>query len=184
VAILHEAGPSIEGNTMSVQMEMTDVAMLRRANPQDVTRMTRVVVESQRADRGAASRAIVQPSLVERWMRKAVIHDEVWVIEREYGEVAGVLALSGTQLDVLDVTPALRGKGFGRMLVDKAKARRPGGLRARMTGSGHDARRFLLHHGFTSEPSLVSQELRWRAGAPARDHRPFRIVWTTSAARA
>ena len=123
-------------------------ATLRRASRDDVDRMARTFVRSQERVGSLADRHGITVDKVSQWMLKALLHDELWLLEREYGEIAGVLALSGDDLDVLDVEPQLRGRGYGTRLLEVAKRRRPGGLVARISARRTEARSFLLQHGF------------------------------------
>lgn len=158
---------------------------LRRARTEDTDRVARLYLASQGTNSTAASRAALDPQVVQRWLRKAVLHDEVWVLEEQYGRLIGMLALSGTELEALDVDPSMRRRGLGRLLVEHAKSRRPGGLRARLAHGRHDARAFLTGHGFHADGRLGGawEELSWRLSGRTASAAPFRVVSTASGPR-
>lgn len=145
---------------------MTVNVTLRRASLNESDRLARLYLDSQRHVGTAASRGALKDDVAQRWLRKAVIHNEVWVLERQFEEsaqLAGMLALTENELDLLDVHPQHRGRGYGEMLIAHAKKRRPGGLRARLSHGKHDARAFLVRHGFTPQKhqSTPWEDLLW-----------------------
>lgn len=166
-----------------------DRAVLRRARNDDAARIARVYIDSQRVNSTAASRASLDSAVVQRWVRTSVIHDEVWVLEEEFGRIVGVLALSGNEIETLDVDPAERRRGHGGRLLALAKSRRPGGLVARVGAGGHAARTFLTHHGFTAPAAPAGaaatgpETLNWRSPGRGSAGRPFRVVSTASGVR-
>jgi GNAT superfamily N-acetyltransferase len=147
---------------------------MRRATTRDVNRLARVYVRSQHEDNSAAGRDGITQETVASWLGKAVASGEVWLLERQYGEFAGVLALSGDELDMLDVAPDLRGRGFGAQLMEQAKSRRPGGLIANVADSRHHARAFLTYHGFHAMRVTLPgiEEFAWGPGTGRRTQRP------------
>lgn len=163
--------------------------VLRRARNDDANRIARVYIDSQRVNSTAASRAALDSAVVQRWVRTSVIHDEVWVLEEEFGRIVGVLALSGSEIEALDVDPAERRRGHGGRLLALAKSRRPGGLVARVGASGAAARTFLTHHGFTAPSAPTGSAgsgpvlLNWRSPGGRPGGRPFRVVSTASGVR-
>ena len=163
--------------------QATDHIALRRARSEDAARIARLYVDSQTVNSTAASRASLDPATVQRWVRTTIIHDEVWVLEEEFGRLAGVVALSGNEVEALDVDPALRRRGLGRRLLAQAKARRPGGLRARLSQGHGPAHAFLLHHGFTEASTGNGTVLNWRTPRGGGSGAPFRVVSTASGAR-
>jgi len=134
--------------TATFDMVMSQDATFRRATSEDVPGLARTYVRSQERAGAAADRNGITLGAVTQWMRKALLLDEIWMLEREFGEVAGLVAVTGRELDVLDVEPNLRGRGYGSRLVEMAKRQRPGGLIARVSAHRVEARRFLFHHGF------------------------------------
>lgn len=139
---------------------------LRRATLNESERLSRLYLDSQRYVGTAASRGALSDDVVQRWLRKAVIHNEVWVLERrfeEFAQLAGLLALTEDEIDILDVHPQHRGRGYGALLIAHAKKRRPGGLRARLAHGKADARAFLVQHGFTPQrhQSTPWEDLLW-----------------------
>ncbi len=125
-------------------------AVLRRACPDDITRMARVYVRSQHHDGTAADRHGITQETVSRWMLRALQLDEIWLLERSYGEIVGLLALTGGEIDILDVEPTLRRRGYGTRLMDAAKSLRPGGLSAWIGQGRPSARSFLAGQGFVT----------------------------------
>jgi GNAT superfamily N-acetyltransferase len=87
---------------------------------------------------------------VRGWFAGVLLPDgQTWVAERD-GELVGVLALDGDDLDQLYVVPEAAGQGIGSMLVDLAKALRPDGLALWVFQSNVDALRFYRDRGGTS----------------------------------
>jgi ribosomal protein S18 acetylase RimI-like enzyme len=74
--------------------------------------------------------------------------DEVVVAEVE-GGIAGFVAMSsgGDLLEHLYVHPQLTGRGIGTALLERAKARMPGGFRLWVFQANAGARRFYERHG-------------------------------------
>ena len=153
--------------------------MLRRARSEDASHIARLYVASQGVDGTAASRAALNPSVVHRWLRTSVLHDEVWVLEEEFGRLSGLLVISGNEVEALDVEPSQRRRGRGARLLGVAKSRRPGGLVAQVGAGRTAARTFLEHHGFTDAGAM----LRWRTPATTAAARPFRVVSVASGPR-
>lgn len=156
--------------------------VLRRARSEDAAHIARLYVASQAVGTTAASRAALDPAVVERWVRATVLRDEVWVAEGDFGRLAGVVALSGNELEALDVEPSHRRLGLGGRLIDMAKSRRPGGLVARVGDVRSEACRFLLHHGFTASTrgGGAGDVLRWRTPPRSMSAQPFRVVPASS----
>lgn len=153
--------------------------MLRRARSEDAVHISRLYVASQGVDGTAASRAALDPSVVQRWVRASVLHDEVWVLEEEFGRLSGVLVMSGNEVEALDVDPSQRRRGRGARLLGVAKSRRPGGLVARVAEGRSAARTFLERHGFADAGTM----LRWRTPTTTSAAPPFRVVSVASGPR-
>ena len=156
-----------------------DRTVLRRARGEDAAHIARLYIASQGVDSTAASRAALDPAVVQRWVRASVLHDEVWVLEEEFGRLSGILVMSGNEVEALDVDPSQRRRGRGARLLGAAKARRPGGLVARVAAGRTGARTFLEHHGFTDAGAM----LRWRTPTSTSAGRPFRVVSAASGPR-
>ncbi len=109
---------------------------------------------------------------VEQWMLKALLTEEILLLEYEHGEMVGVVALSGDEIDVLDVEPHLQGRGYGSRLVSVAKSKRPGGLVARISNGRPAAQQFLSHHGFESTSHAGSGYATLTWGPRQRGLRP------------
>jgi ribosomal protein S18 acetylase RimI-like enzyme len=103
------------------------------------------------------------------WLARQVGEREIWLAERD-GVVVGYLALDDRWLDSLYVRPDLTGQGIGSVLLDLAKALRPGGLGLWVFQSNVPAQRFYRRHGFT--------EVERTDGADNEEHAPdIRMVW-------
>ncbi len=158
---------------------------LRRATLAEIDALAEVYVDSRVKSGDTATRRSVDPDVVRRWLRKAVIHSEVWVLERvaesdnaESNEaegdeptisIAGVLALSDQDIEALDVAPSFRGLGYGDALITHAKSCRPRGLKARIPSGQRESRDFLVRHGFTPQSTQDSpwDDLVWRNEEPS-----------------
>ena len=100
---------------------------------------------------------------------------EVWVAERRNAIVA-YLAMDGSYVDRLYVDPEQLRKGWGQLLIEKAKQLSPGGLELHTHQQNHQARAFYEANGFkavrfgTSPPpeSAPDVEYHWRPAAGDR----------------
>jgi GNAT superfamily N-acetyltransferase len=124
-------------------------AYLRRARPEDATAV---------ASLHLAARRQAMPYLpelhsdqeVQTWTRDVLLpHAEVWVAEIA-GRPVGYLALVGTSLDHLYVAPGHQGQGIGSLLLARAKALRPAGLRLYAFQRNRHARDFYEARGFVT----------------------------------
>ncbi|MBY6082009.1 GNAT family N-acetyltransferase [Ruegeria arenilitoris] len=96
--------------------------------------------------------------------------DKGWVtVAEQGGKVAGFLAVDGTEVHCLYLSPAARNQGIGTQLLDSAKAgRRELALYAFQANTG--ARRFYERHGFV--------EVARSNGADNDEQLPdIRFVW-------
>jgi GNAT superfamily N-acetyltransferase len=76
-----------------------------------------------------------------------IARQETWVADID-GSPAGFVSLTGDDVDQLYLAPDRRGQGLGYLLIEKAKAQRPGGLSLWTFQVNEPARRFYLRHGF------------------------------------
>ena len=76
-----------------------------------------------------------------------VADHEVWVWDED-GAILGFAALAGDELSHLYVEPGAHGRGIGGALMDRAKERRPDGLRLWVFQQNANARRFYEARGF------------------------------------
>ena len=84
---------------------------------------------------------------VERWFAEQVMPSrDVWVAEQD-GECVGVLVLDEAWLDHLYVLPDRCGQGIGSLLLEAARALRPGGFDLWVFESNTGAQRFYERHG-------------------------------------
>ena len=84
------------------------------------------------------------------WIRDTLlVKAEVWVAEIA-GRPVGYMALAGGMLDHLYVAPGHQGRGIGSLLLDKAKALRPAGLRLYAFQRNSRARAFYEARGFVA----------------------------------
>jgi GNAT superfamily N-acetyltransferase len=123
-------------------------AFLRRARPEDAPFLAALHL---------AARRQAMPWLAElhgeaevcAWMKDRLLPEaEVWVAEVA-GQPAGYLALAGDSVDHLYVGPRHQGRGVGSLLLAKAKALRPAGLRLYTFQRNLPARAFYEARGFT-----------------------------------
>jgi GNAT superfamily N-acetyltransferase len=107
------------------------------------------------------------------WFRRVLAQDEVWVHEED-GKVLGFAALSERRLDYLYVEPSATGRGIGSALLQRAKARRPGGFTLWAFQQNEGARRFYERHGLRAiefgdgsgnVEGLPDVQYEWRASA-------------------
>lgn len=147
---------------------MSDEVAIRRAVLTETDTLADLYLDSQRA---VVPETSLDQQTARKWVRKAVVFHEVWVLAGPEGEPVGLLALSERDLEVLDVAPAHRGHGYGTLLMEHAKSSRPGGLRMRLAKGRTDSREFLTRNGFVSQST---QEPYWedfvwdRSSEPAR----------------
>ena len=142
-----------------------------------------VVLRSARSTDAGATGAILHGFSVENdWMPK--LHsgaetiafcgrmiDQGWVTVAETSDgVVGFLALNGSDLHSLYLTPSARGQGIGARLLDHAKAQHKQ-LRLFAFQANTDARRFYERHGFVevarsdgadNDENLPDIEYVWR----------------------
>jgi GNAT superfamily N-acetyltransferase len=107
---------------------------------------------------------------VARHYRETVFSEcEVFVAEND-GAVGAFLALSDRAfVNALYADPQARGRGFGKLLLDRAKERYPGGLSLWTFVANGDAQRFYRREGFAevrrtegdNEEGLPDILLRW-----------------------
>ncbi|HEY8942807.1 MAG TPA: GNAT family N-acetyltransferase [Polyangiaceae bacterium] len=81
------------------------------------------------------------------FLRKVVQEGEVWVVEQDE-RVIGFAALRDNLLEHLYVHPMAQRFGVGSSLLERAKTRRPTGLKAWVFQKNKDARRFYEARGF------------------------------------
>lgn len=148
--------------------DLADV-VLRPATDADAAAASAVHVASRRA-------AAMPPSVHEDhehlpFLRgRLAAGEEVWVAET-HGKVVGYLRMTDTWLDDLYVLPGRAGHGIGSMLLDLAKARRPGGFGLWVFEVNAPARAFYARHGLA--------EVEHTDGSGNEEREPdVRMVWS------
>ena len=117
-------------------------ARLRRALPSDAAAIAALHLAARR-DAMPYLPALQSDEEVRAWTRDTLLPKaEVWVAEIA-GEPVGYLALVDDILDHLYVGPGRQGQGVGSLLLAKAKALRPAGLRLYAFQRNRRARAFL-----------------------------------------
>ena len=75
---------------------------------------------------------------------------EFWVVDDERERPAGFMGMTGNKMDALFLAPEHQGRGYGRALVDHARAIH-GELTVDVNEQNDAARRFYEHCGFEVE---------------------------------
>lgn len=120
---------------------------MRRAVPGDAGALTEIWLAAFAAALPTV-RTVHSAAEVRRWMGEVVIaRQETWVADID-GSPAGFVSLTGDDVDQLYLAPDRRGQGLGDLLIEKAKAQRPGGLSLWTFQVNEPAYRFYLRHGF------------------------------------
>jgi ribosomal protein S18 acetylase RimI-like enzyme len=148
---------------------MTSKPVIRRASAGDAAALGELWLQSFKA--ALPSVCVVHTDdQVRRWIRDVVIErQETWVICVD-GEIAGMLALQGDEIDQLYLAPQRRGQGLGDQLVAQAKSRRPRGLRLWTFQVNAAAVSFYRRHGF--------RETTRTDGSQNEEHEPdIRMEW-------
>jgi GNAT superfamily N-acetyltransferase len=121
--------------------------VIRRADVRDAPAVAELWLQSFRAALPSV-RTVHSDDEVRRWIRDVVIErHESWVIVLE-DELAGMMTLSGGQIDQLYLAPSRRGQGLGDLLIAHAKMRNPDGLGLWTFQVNTAAVRFYRRHGF------------------------------------
>jgi GNAT superfamily N-acetyltransferase len=124
-----------------------NAAALRRAIPSDAAALAALHLAARR-EAMPYLRELHSDAEVRAWMSGMLLPNaEVWVAEIA-GRAVGYLALVGDSLDHLYVGPAHQGRGVGSLLLAKAQALRPAGLRLFAFQRNHRARAFYEARGF------------------------------------
>jgi GNAT superfamily N-acetyltransferase len=152
-------------------------ARLRRAVPSDAEAVAALHLAARRHAMPYLAE-LHGDNKVRAWIRDTLLPKaEVWVAEIA-GEPVGYLALVDDILDHLYVGPEHQSQGVGGLLMARAKALRPAGLRLYAFQRNHHARAFYEARGFTpvefsdgrsnqeGEPDVLYQ---WRGGRSATE---------------
>ncbi|MGH6918401.1 MAG: GNAT family N-acetyltransferase [Geminicoccaceae bacterium] len=122
-------------------------ARLRRARPADAAAVAALHLAARR-DAMPYLPALRSDEQIRAWTRDTLLPKaEVWVAELA-GRPVGYLALVDDILDHLYVGPEHQNRGVGSLLLAKAKALRPGGLRLYAFQRNRHARAFYEARGF------------------------------------
>jgi ribosomal protein S18 acetylase RimI-like enzyme len=101
-----------------------------------------------RADALPYLRRVHSDAAVKAWITSVLLRDcETWVARLD-DRIVGFMALNGPELDQLYVLPKHYRCGIGSRLLQKAKERRPEGLRLFTFQRNASARAFYDGHGF------------------------------------
>lgn len=124
---------------------------IRAATAEDAPAVADLLLRARRAAVPAIPPLVHDDDDVRRWTREVLLPScEVWLADDDDGTLVGVLALEGDWVDQLYLEPTHTGRGIGTLLLDHAKARRPGGLDLWAFQSNTGARRFYERHGFVA----------------------------------
>lgn len=123
--------------------------MIRRALPEDASPVAELFI---------AARACMDylPHLHSEEETRSFIHDIVMpnqevIVAVENARPLAFAALGDETLEHLYVAPEAQRKGFGSILLEEAKRRRPAGFRFYVFQANSEARRFYERHGCTIE---------------------------------
>ncbi|MEM9010152.1 MAG: GNAT family N-acetyltransferase [Pseudomonadota bacterium] len=116
------------------------------------------------------------PDSAEPFIAAKIAQGGVLVAEAA-GSVAGFLAREGAEISCLYVAGRARDGGLGALLLDAAKAARPGGLWLWTFVANAGARRFYDRHGFRdiggtsgeNEEGLPDRRLHWPGASAGRE---------------
>lgn len=92
---------------------------------------------------------------VEALFVPSLLDQRTLFIAEEQGEILGYLSMNPQDgfVPALYLSPAARGKGTGRLLLDAAKAAHPDGLELTVFERNTEALRFYAREGFAEDPS-------------------------------
>ena len=123
-------------------------AVLRPAEPEDISDIVRTYVEARTA--APMPTPIYPEPDIREWLAIKVLApqtgSEVWVAEVD-GVVSAFVAFTQTWLDDVFVHPRAQGMGIGTMLLDLVKSLAPDGFGLWVFEMNTPARAFYAHHG-------------------------------------
>ena len=105
------------------------------------------------------------------WMRTVVVARQTVVVAESGGAVVGFLALEGSLISNLYLSPAQQSRGIGGALLAEAKRLRPEGLELWVFEPNAGAIRFYARHGFATterrdgegnEEKIPDRRMVWR----------------------
>lgn len=149
--------------SIAVPSAWPDEVSIRPAVKADIPRLAQIFVASQRAHGNSVDHSGVTVDRVMAWMVNALVLDEIWAL-KVGGDPVGLFALTNRELDILDVRPDMRRRGYGARLMEAAKVQRPQGLIAKVGRNRGIARSFVTRQGFrsTGEWEGDVEVLEWR----------------------
>lgn len=137
--------------------------VLRLGRPEDLDGVAAMFSAARRAAVPSMPPPVHTVEEDRAWLADQLEGDrEAWVAERE-GRVVALLLLEGAWLHSLYVDPAHQNAGIGSVLVDLAKALRPGGLQLWAFQSNTGARRLYARHGFVEVEETDGRDNEERA---------------------
>lgn len=120
---------------------------IRQGTPSDHKRLLDIWLRSVRATHRFLAEEDVQ-FLLPLVRDQALIQLELWVLVADNDQTAGFMGLDGNKLEALFLDPAFHRRGFGRQLVDHARALH-GPLEVDVNEQNPEALEFYKAMGFT-----------------------------------
>ena len=121
--------------------------LIRRAASEDRPALPAVWLRSVRASHAFLSESEIQALLPDVTSYLLSTESELWVVESRPGEPAGFMALSGSAIEAMFLSPEIFRRGCGRRLVELARERY-GELTVDVNEQNEGACRFYASCGF------------------------------------
>ena len=123
---------------------------IRRATPDDLSRVLTVFRDARNAARGLIPRSQYTVGEDEWYVNEVLIRQRETWIATIAGDGVGMMTLHGDWIDQLYVYPTMTRNGVGTQLLDVAKRERPDGLQLWTFRSNAPAQLFYEKHGFVA----------------------------------
>ncbi|MFC9758517.1 GNAT family N-acetyltransferase [Streptomyces sp. NPDC056921] len=147
--------------------------LLREASAEDAGPLTRLFLDSRAASMPYLPKVHSDEDTL-AWMTHVVLPGTtVRVAETGAGELLGFASLDGTELEHLYLSPGVRRRGIGSLLLAEVRRLADGELTLYVFQRNTDARAFYERHGFTAvsfddggrnEEREPDVRYRWTAG--------------------